>query len=109
LGAASQDYIDGTRADTVAAYRVAKTGKEDVWAGGHHRHIATLCLEDGRRVPKATAMANIEAGLEQYYTYADGQRANVEVVQRCSRCAAKYLRTDRDTTIKDNLLALPDC
>jgi len=93
----------------VAAYRVTRTGKEDVWTGGHHRHITTLCLEDGRRVPKATAITNLESRLEQYYTYADGQRADVEVVQRCSRCNSKYLRTNRDTTIQDNLLSLPDC
>jgi hypothetical protein len=98
-----------TRRTTLAAYRVTETDKGDESTGGHHRHITTLCLEDGRRVPKATAISNIEFGLESYYASADGQRANVEVVQRCSRCYAKYLRTDRDTTTKDNLLALPDC
>jgi Protein of unknown function (DUF3892) len=94
---------------TLAAYRVIGTGKGDEWTGGHHRHISTLCLEDRRRVPKATAISNIESRLETYYTSAEGQRANVEVVGRCSRCYAKYLRTDRDTTTKDNLLSLPDC
>lgn len=93
----------------MAAYRVTGTEKGDEWTGGRHRHITTLCLEDRRRVPKATAISNIELGLESYYTFADGQRANVEVVQRCSHCYAKYLRTDRDTTTKDNLLSLPDC
>lgn len=93
----------------MAAYRVTGTGKGDEWAGGHHRHITALCLEDGRRVPKPTAISNIESGLESYYTIADGQRANVEVIQRCGRCSAKYLRTDRDTTTRDNLLSLPDC
>jgi Protein of unknown function (DUF3892) len=94
---------------TLADYRVTKTDKASEWAGGQHKHIAALCLEGRRRVPKATAIANIESKLESYYTYADGQRANVEVVQRCNRCASKYLRTDRDSTIKDNLLSLPHC
>ncbi len=94
---------------TLADYRVTKTDKASEWAGGQHRHIAALCLENGRRVAKATAIANIEAKIESYYTHADGRRANVEVVQRCVRCSSKYLRTDRDSTIKDNLLSLPDC
>ena len=89
--------------------KVVKTGKGTVWTGGQHRHIETLCLEDSRRVAKATAIWNIENHVESYYTEAGDQRANVEVVQRCGRCASKYLRTDRDTTTKDNLLELPDC
>lgn len=93
----------------MAAYRVNKTDKGGESVGGYHRHIVAICLEGGRRLPKATAILNIEAGSESYYTFADGQSANVEVVQRCSRCASKYLRTDRDTTTKDNLLELPDC
>ncbi len=93
----------------MAAYRVTGTGKGDEITGGHHRHITKLCLEGGRQVAKANAISNIEYGVETYYTYADGQRANVEVVQRCARCYAKYLRTDRDTTTKDNLLSLPNC
>jgi hypothetical protein len=108
-GAVSWVRTEGTRAATLAAYRVTGTGKGDEWTGGRHRHITTLCLEDRRQVPKATAIAYIESKFETYYTFADGQRANVEVVQRCSRCYAKYLRTDRDTTVKDNLLELPDC
>lgn len=93
----------------MASYRVLKTDKGSESAGGYHRHIVVLCLEGGRRVPKATAISNVEARVESYYTNADGQQANVEVVQRCIRCASKYLRTDRDSTIKDNLLELPDC
>jgi hypothetical protein len=93
----------------LAAYRVTGTGKGTEVTGGNHRHITKLCLEDGRQVPKATAISNIDSGIESYYTFADGQRANVEVVQRCARCYAKYLRTDADTTTKDNLLSLPDC
>lgn len=93
----------------MASFQVVKTDKASEWAGGQHKHIAALCLEGGRRVPKATAIANIESKVESYYTYADGQRANVEVVQRCGRCSSKYLRTDRDSTIRDNLLSLPDC
>jgi Protein of unknown function (DUF3892) len=93
----------------LAAHRVVKTDKGSESAGGYHRHIVALCLEGGRRVPKSTAISNIEGRVESYYTNAGGQQANVEVVQRCIRCSSKYLRTDRDSTIKDNLLELPDC
>lgn len=93
----------------MASNRVVKTGKGMVWTGGQHRHIETLCLEDGRRVAKATAISNIENNVESYYTMADGEKAKVKVVQRCDRCASKYLRTDRDRTAKDNLLEMPDC
>jgi hypothetical protein len=93
----------------MASYRVDRTAKESTYTGGEHRHIAALCLADGRRVPKATAIYNIEHSVESYYTFAGGERAEVEVVARCSSCLQPYLRTDKDTTTKNNLLSLPDC
>lgn len=93
----------------MASYRVTRTDKETAWGGGQHRHIAGLCLEAGRRVAKNTAISNIRTGVETYYTYERGLRANVEVVTRCEKCADAYLRTDADTTTKNNLLELPDC
>lgn len=93
----------------MAAIRVTGTEKSTNWSGGHHQHIAVICLEDRRRLAKATAIDNIRRGVEAYYTLADGQRANVEVVDRCDRCFDSYLRTDHDTTTRNNLLELPDC
>jgi hypothetical protein len=93
----------------MATYRVDRTDKESATIGGYHRHVAALCLEDGRRVLKATAIANIKAGRESYYTFRGGQRAVVEVAQRCTFCFSEYLRTNRDTTTLNNLLELPDC
>jgi uncharacterized protein DUF3892 len=93
----------------MAAFRVRRTDKETATVGGIHRHIATLCLEDGRSVPKLQAIANIRMGLESYYTFADSLRADVEVVDRCYLCASEYLKTNRDTTTRNNLLWLPDC
>ncbi len=93
----------------MASYRVDRTDKEYVYAGSAHRHIAAICLEDGRKVAKATAIYNIQSGREAYWTTGDGLRANVEVIARCAKCTSAYLRTDRDTTTKDNLLSLPDC
>lgn len=93
----------------MAGHQVTATDKEDATAGGAHRHIAALCLADGGRVPKAIAISQINAGRESYYTYADGRQAWVRVASRCDRCAAEYLRTDADTTTRNNLLELPDC
>lgn len=93
----------------MASYRVVRTDKYDESSGGNHKHIDALCLESGRRVPKESAIRNIRLGLESYYTYADGLRAEVEVASRCDRCSTAYLKTDRDTTTKNNLLSLPDC
>jgi hypothetical protein len=93
----------------MASYRVDRTEKEYTSVGGTHRHIGAICLEDGRKVPKTSAIHNIQAGIETYWTSADGLRANVQVAAQCSRCISPYLRTDRDTTTRDNLLSLPDC
>jgi predicted adenine nucleotide alpha hydrolase (AANH) superfamily ATPase len=93
----------------MASYRVVRTDKESASAGGYHRHIAALCLEGGRSVPKLQAIRNIRSATENYYTLADGQRAEVEVANRCALCYSEYLRTNKDTTIKNNLLSLPDC
>jgi hypothetical protein len=50
----------------LATYRVVKTDKASESAGGNRRHIDALCLEGGRRVPKATAISNIEGRVESY-------------------------------------------
>lgn len=47
----------------------------------------------------------IRAG-HTFYTNVSGARANVIIAQRNGR---DYLKTDRDTTIKDNLLSLQTC
>jgi Protein of unknown function (DUF3892) len=93
----------------MADLQVTRTAKEASWTGGQHPHIATLCLANGSRVSKLDAIARIRAGIDSYYTFAGGLRANVEVIDRCDRCYSPYLRTDRDTTTVNNLLMLPDC
>lgn len=93
----------------MGAHQVTQTDKEDATAGGRHQHVAALCLADGRRVPKATAISNINARRESYYTSVAGRQAWVHVIGRCDRCASAYLRTDPDTTTTNNLLELPDC
>ena len=93
----------------MASYRVDATDKVSVSEGGEHRHIVTLCLEDGRRIPKAVAIRNTRLRAETYYTFRAGQRAEVEVSTQCPLCYSEYLRTNQDSTTRNNLLELPDC
>ena len=93
----------------MASYRVDATDKESVSAGGEHRHVVSLCLEDGRRIPKAVAIRNTRLRAETYSTFRAGQRAEVEVSTQCPLCYSEYLRTNQDSTTKNNLLELPDC
>jgi hypothetical protein len=94
---------------SMGSYRVDATDKESVTEGGEHRHIVSLCLEDGRRIPKAVAIRNTRLRAETYYTFRQGQRAEVEVSTQCPLCYSEYLRTNQDSTTKNNLLELPDC
>ena len=72
-------------------------------------HVVTLCLEDGRRVPKLRAISNIRYGVEAYFTERAGVRARLRVVEPCSRCGEAYLRADEAPTQRDSLMTLPPC
>ncbi|HEX8025496.1 MAG TPA: hypothetical protein VF484_04750 [Candidatus Limnocylindrales bacterium] len=72
-------------------------------------HVTVLCLEDGRRIPKARAITNIRYGVEGYFTERDGVRSRLRVVDPCSRCGEAYLRADEGATLADSLLGLPPC
>ena len=72
-------------------------------------HVVRICLEDGRRIPKARAMTNLRYGVESYYTEVAGERARLRVVDPCSRCGEPYLRADEGATQPDRLMSLPPC
>lgn len=72
-------------------------------------HVAVICLEDGRRVPRARAITNLRYGVERYYTEIDGVRTKLRVVDPCSRCGEAFLRADEDATRPDTLMTLPPC
>ncbi len=56
---------------------------------------------------KADAIRDIETGAHTYYVpWSDGRRTEIRVVLGAT---GKYLRTDRDSTTRNNLDDLADC
>ncbi|MDC0740954.1 DUF3892 domain-containing protein [Polyangium mundeleinium] len=87
----------------MADRQVTKTGKD------RSGDITSLCNPGTAWSPrlKADAIRDIESGLHTYYVVWPGNvRTEVGVVMGPN---GKYLRTDRDATVKNNLADLPDC
>lgn len=57
--------------------------------------------------PISKVIASIDAGTDTFYTFVDGKRA--EIHPHPGPGGKRYLRTDADTSVKDNLLSLPLC
>lgn len=55
---------------------------------------------------KASAITNIETGLHTYYVPWTSGRTEIRTVNGRT---GKYPRTDRDSTVLNSLLDLPDC
>jgi hypothetical protein len=72
-------------------------------------HVAAICLEDGRRIPRVRAITNLRYGVERYFTEVEGVRAHLRVVDPCSRCGEAFLRADEGATLPDQLPSLPPC
>ncbi|MDX1996632.1 MAG: DUF3892 domain-containing protein [Thermoanaerobaculia bacterium] len=70
--------------------------------------ITALCNPAGSWSPrsKSDVIADIESGNHSYYVKWPEKRTEIRVVAGAS---GKYLRTDRDTTTRNNLLDLPNC
>lgn len=81
---------------------VRKTGKND------EGDITSLCDDGATWSPryKADAIRDIENGTHTYYVPWKTGRTEIRVVDGQT---GKYLRTDRDSTSKNNLDDLPDC
>jgi hypothetical protein len=58
------------------------------------------------KLTEEAAINGIEDGKWQFYTHVDGKSAWVVIATHNGR---KYLKTEADTTTKDNLLSLPGC
>ena len=83
----------------MADRRVTGTGKNSDGV------ITSLCGTWGEAT-KAVAIVDIENGRHRYFTDRSGAAADVIVVDGKD---GKYLRTDPDNSVADNLEDLPDC
>jgi hypothetical protein len=90
-------------------HRVVAAAVEQGTAHPPDPHVAAICLEDGRRIPKARAITNLRYGVERYFTEVAGVRAHLRVVDPCSRCGEAFLRADEAATLPDQLMGLPPC
>ncbi len=71
--------------------------------------ITKLCNSGDYWSPrsKADAISDIDGGIHEYWVnWANAPETKIKVVQGAT---GKYLRTDRDTTSRNNLDDLPDC
>lgn len=82
-------------------------------ASGSHEHISAVHVSnagsatEGIWLARATVVADIRGNGDDYYTLVGSARAAVKVVG-CPHCTfGDYLRSERDATTADNLLALP--
>jgi Protein of unknown function (DUF3892) len=94
----------------LARYIVTQVRKE-LSADGTHRHIEGVCLESGTHYTRQEVVDSIRAG-NTWKTKADGYEATISVMSYCPRpaCLAKpYIKTNPDSTNKDNLENLDPC
>lgn len=87
----------------MADRQVTRTGKDG------DGDITSLCNPGQAWSPrrKRDAIDDIETGSHTYYVrWSDGKRTDIHVVDGPT---GKYLRTDRDSTSRNNLDDLPDC
>jgi hypothetical protein len=94
----------------MSTFTVTKVRKE-LSDDGTHEHIEGVCTGDGTHYTRGEVVDSINAG-NIWKTSADGYEAVIEPVAFCPRasCYAKpYIRTNPDSTTKDNLENLDRC
>lgn len=93
------------RGFVVADRAVRKTRKD---ADGD---ISALCSDGATWSPrsKSDVISDIEGGHHTYFVPWKSGRTEIRVVKDASVKGGKYLRTDRDSTTKNNLDDLSDC
>jgi hypothetical protein len=92
---------------TYVVTRVRKERSDD----RSHEHIEGVCTISGTHYTRKEVVDSIKAG-NVWKTSADGYEAVIEPMQYCpkQRCTATpYIRTNPDSTKKDNLENLDHC
>jgi hypothetical protein len=85
--------------------------RKELSEDGSHRHIEGVCTSDGVHYTRKAVVDSINEG-NRWKAQADGYEAVIEVISYCPKpnCFAKpYIRTNPDSTKKDNLENLDSC
>lgn len=94
----------------MATYTVTKVRKE-LSSDRSHEHIEGVCTSDGVHHTRQTVVNSIASG-NLWRTSADGYEATITTIRFCPKpnCLAQpYIRTNPDSTKKDNLENLDRC
>lgn len=94
----------------MATYTVTKVRKERS-SDGTHEHIEGVCTAAGTHYTRKEVVDSINAG-NTWKTSADGYEATIQTMTRCPKtnCSATpYVKTNPDSTKKDNLENLDRC
>jgi hypothetical protein len=91
-------------------YIVTKVRKE-YSSDGTHRHIEGVCTDAGVHYTRKEVVDSINAG-NTWKTNADGYEATIKTMEYCPKTscyATPYIKTNPDSTKKDNLENLDSC
>ena len=94
----------------MATYTVTKVRKESASDGTHH-HIEGVCTNDDTHYTRKQVVDSINAG-NTWKTKAGGYEATIKTIIYCpvAGCmATPYIKTNPDSTSKDNLENLDSC
>jgi hypothetical protein len=94
----------------MATYVVTKVRKETS-ADGSHRHIEGVCTAGGTHYTRKEVVDSTKAG-NTWKTSADGYEAVIKPITYCPKpacLATPYIKTNPDSTKKDNLENLDPC
>jgi Protein of unknown function (DUF3892) len=92
-------------ADAVQVSCINKRDRQDRWE--RISHVGGVNADGNRwKLTEEAAIKGIADGKWKFYTHVDGKSAWVIIATHNGR---KYLKTEADTSTKDNLLSLPEC
>ena len=94
----------------MATYTVTRVRKE-YSADRTHRHIEGVCTNSDTHYTRQEVVTSIDAG-NTWKTSADGYEATITKISYCPRpacLATPYIKTNPDSTKKDNLENLDLC